>query len=103
MMKNIEKIYILQGEYGPGSPPSDPMGMAAHGYDGATPSELKPFSPNSNNNMDTTVGPPPHVQPVHYQDSPNHVSFIFEVFSSFLGYATFAESPCFVISSAGHH
>jgi MAD (mothers against decapentaplegic) family protein 1 len=49
------------------------MGMAAHGYDGATPSELKPFSPNSNNNMDTTVGPPPHVQPVHYQDSPNHV------------------------------
>ena len=76
-MKNIEKICILQGEYGPGSPPSDPMGMAAHGYDGATPSELKPFSPNSNNNMDTTVGPPPHVQPVHYQDSPNHVSFTF--------------------------
>jgi len=61
------------GEYGPGSPPSDPMGMAAHGYDGATPSELKPFSPNSNNNMDTAIGSPPHVQPVHYQDSPNHV------------------------------
>ena len=60
------------------------MGMAAHGFDGATPSELKPFSPTSNNNMDTTVGPPPHVQPVHYQDSPNHVSFTFEVFYVFL-------------------
>ena len=52
--------------------------MAAHGghgYEGqqASPGqELKPFSPGqSNNNMDTTGTP--HVQPVHYQDSPNHV------------------------------
>jgi len=66
------------GEYGPGSPPSDPIAMAAHGghgYEGqqASPGqELKPFSPGqSNNNMDTTGTP--QVQPVHYQDSPNHV------------------------------
>ena len=62
----------MYGEYGPGSPPTDPIAMAAHGghgYEGqqASPGqEMKPFSPGqSNNNMDTTGTP--HVQPVHYK------------------------------------
>ena len=47
------------------------MGAHGHGgYEGASPADLKPFSPGPNNNMDTSS---PHVQTVPYLDSPNHV------------------------------
>ena len=50
-------IYFFKGDYGPGSPPSDPMAMgpAHHGYEGPSSTDLKPFSA-SNNNMEVAMG-----------------------------------------------